>query len=482
MMRQPIRQRFLPNRTPAAMAIALAAFAGGCASLDPKPDINRAAATVAERSGVTPVWAEAWEASLTTWDGRSPLKVEQALAMALRNNREIRAEVEQIAASRADLVQAGLLPNPVVGLTLRFPYDPLIAGTFIGAQVVQSFTALWLRDGKIKAADARLNQTVLDISDKALRLVAEVKATHARIAFGQRALTLRDENLATIRRSIDSLDARIRGGEGTSLDVNRAKQQQAKAQAERAIVIRDLAKDRRRMLELIGFASDGAEWTADADTAALSVPALDESAAITLAGSQRLDVAAARSIVEAQRAVLSVEEKSRLKDFGLGADFERSEAGDKSIGPVVEIAVPIFDTNAAQIAKAGSLARAALANYEAVSQRAVREARVAWVELDSASRLAEQYRATVLAISERNLTLAEAALKSGQADVTVLLDSQRELIDARRTLNELGRDATLARIELEYAVGGRLSVEDHPPPTSPDSGSSSVSPSLQRVR
>lgn len=455
----PRRARRTPHvaRPLAPVVLALLAVVGGCASLDPKPDINRAASTVGERSGVTPVWAEPWEASLTSWDGRSPLKVEQAVVMALRNNREIRAEVEQIAASRADLVQAGLLPNPVLGLTLRFPFDPVSGGSFVGAQVVQSFTALWLRDGKIKAADARLNQTVLDISDKALRLVAEVKSTHARIAFGQNALALSDGNVATIQRSIDSLDARVQGGEGTPLDVNRARQQQAKAQAERAIVVRDLAKERRRMLELIGFAGEGAEWTADGSATAVSVTSIDEPAAIALAASQRLDVAAARSIVEVQRADLSVEERSRLKDFGLGADFERDVDGKKTIGPVLEVGIPIFDTNAAQIAKAGSLARAALANYEAISQRAVREARIAWVEFNSASRLAEQYRTTVLAISERNLTLAEAALKSGQADVTVLLDSQRELIDARRTLNDLERDAMLARIALEQAAGGTLS-------------------------
>ena len=211
------------------------------------------------------------------------------------------------------------------------------------------------------------------------------------------------------------------------------------------------------MLELIGFASEGAEWTVDMNAAAMNASIIDEAAAIMLAGSQRLDVAAARSIVEAQQADLSVEERSRLKDFGLGADFERDADGKKSIGPVVEVGIPIFDTNQAQIAKAGSLARAAFANYEAVSQRAVREARVAWVELDSALRLAEQYRSTVLALSERNLTLAEDALRAGQADVTVLLEAQRELIDARRTLNDLERDAALARIMLEQAVGGRIS-------------------------
>lgn len=466
MMRQPTRPRSLLTRVSAPFALTLVALVGGCASLDPSADIRRASTTVEERSGVAAAWSEPWEATLTSWDGRTPLSDNSAVAMALRNNREIRSQVELIAASRADLVQAGLLPNPIVGLTLRFPFDPVSGGTFIGAQVVQSFTALWLRDGKVKVADARLNQTVLDVSDKALRLVAEVRSTHARIVFGQRAVALSDENLATIRRSIESLEARVRGGEGTTLDVNRAKQQLAKAEADRVAVLRDLAKERRRMLEFTGFAAVETEWVASAHDGPSPATVLDESSVIALAGSQRLDVAAARSIVEAQRSDLSVEEGSRLKDFGLGADFERSESGDKSIGPVIEIGVPIFDTNQAQIAKAGSLARAALAIYEATAHRAVREARVAWVEVDSAARLVAQYRSDVLALSERNLTLAESALKAGQADVTVLLEAQRELIDARKVLNDLEREEALARIVLSQAVGGRLDSSPAPTPSS----------------
>jgi outer membrane protein, heavy metal efflux system len=132
---------------------------------------------------------------------------------------------------------------------------------------------------------------------------------------------------------------------------------------------------------------------------------------------------------------------------------------------VVEIGIPIFDTNQAQIARAGSLARAALAAYEANSQRAVREARVAWVELDAAAQLVAQYRSDVLVLSEHNLTLAESALKAGQADVTVLLDSQRELIEARRVLNDLEREEALARVALEQAVGGRLVVPEGRSPT-----------------
>lgn len=460
-----------PHRARALAALSTLALAGGCASLDPAPDIGRAAATVSERSGVAPEWTEPWDSALTSWDGRSPLRVEQALAMALRNNRQIRSEVEAIAASRADLVQAGLLPNPALQLTLRFPFDPVSGGTFVGAQVVQSFAALWLRDGRIRAADARLNQTVLDVSDKALALAAEVRASHARIVFGQRALALIDETLATMGRTIDSFEARVRAGEGITLDVNRARQRLAGAETERDIAQRDLAQERRRMLELIGFAAEHAGWEAQPDPSADPTPTPDEPGVIALAASQRLDIAAARSVAEARRAELTVEEQSRLRDFGVGADFERSESGEKSVGPVIEIGVPIFDTNEAQIAKAGSLARAALATYEAVAQRAVREARVVWVAADSAARLVEQRRASLVGVAEHNLALAQGALDAGDADVTAVLETQRELVEARRTLNDLERDATLARIALEHAVGGRLEA---PPAVSATTGGAGI--------
>lgn len=455
-MARPIN--FDARRPPptALAACATASMLMGCTSIDPGPDTDRSAAIVADRTRISAAWRKPIQTSLTGWDGRAPLTLEAALRISLRNNREIRAAVESIAASRADLVQAGLLPNPVVALTLRFPFDPVSGGSFVGASLVQSFTALWLRDGRIRAADARLNQTVLDVSDKALRLVAEVKATHARIVFGQRAAALGDESCASIQRSIDAFEARIRGGEGTPLDTGRARQQLAGAQAAATMTARDLAKDRRRLLELMGFPGEWAEWSADpADVPPWSTT-LDEPAAMQLAAGNRLDVAAARAVVEAQRADLGVEELSRLKDLGIGADFERETDGRKTIGPVIGASIPIFDINEAQIAKAGSLARAALLNYEALAQRATREVRVAWIDLDVAVRLADQYRSGVLPLADRNLSLATASLNSGQADVTVLLEAQRELIEARRALNDLEREAALARVALEQAAGGTL--------------------------
>ncbi len=457
-----------------ALVPALALLATGCASLDPGPDIARASGTVAERSGFGTGWDVPWSRELEEWDGLSPLSMEQAIVLALKNNREVRSAVELIGASRADLVQAGLLPNPLVALALRFPTDPSFGGSQVGAALVQDLVALWLRPQRQKAAEARLNEAVLLLSDKALRLVADVKQSHARVVYGQRAVELTRQNLATVDRSIDVLERRIQGGEGTRLDVNRARQQRLVLEAEQKRQERDLAKNKRALLQLIGFAAIAADWTAsegvigdDTEHEPGMPMSWGEGVVITLAAQQRLDVAAARAVVEANGADLKVEELSRVRDLGLGVSAERTEEGGWFVGPALEVRVPIFDFNDAQIAKAGSIARAALINYEATVQRAVAQARSAYVEARTSADIADMYRHQVIALAEENLRLAEAALRAGQDDVTVLLSGQQALVEARQALNGLRLDAALARIELEYAVGGRLETGD---PTATNQG------------
>ncbi|MBS0190560.1 MAG: TolC family protein [Planctomycetes bacterium] len=485
MMRQPIRQHCLFTCPPVALALALAALAGGCASLNPKPDIDRAAATVQERSGYSADWTAPWSDGFEAWDGISPLAADQAIVTALKNNRRIRADVESIAAGRADLVQAGLLPNPVVSLTLRFPFDPVSGGSFVGAQAVQTLTALWLRDGKIKAADARLNSTVLDVSDKALRLVADVKGSHAKILYGQRGVTITETSIHAAKQLVEKIEKQREAGAATQLAVNRARQQVVTLEEELRRQRRELAKERRRLLELMGFASAADGWSA-ADMAAEeasdhepSPPStITEDVVVRLVATQRLDVAASRALVEAGAADLSVEERNRLKDLGLGVDFERDVDGKKTIGPTLDVPIPIFDSNQAQIAKAGSLARAALATHEAILQKGIREARTAYIDATEAAIAADEFRHNTLGgredLSQRlhfNEQNAGAAFQAGEITLIDWLDVLRERQSAMQTLNDLRLDAALARIELEYAVGGRLEV---PPTDSEGAGPASA--------
>lgn len=430
-------------------------FLAGCASLDPTADVDRVTTNIRDRSGYEAAWHTPWSEKPEAWDGRSELALKQAVLLALQNNRAIRADVEQIGVARADLVQAGLLPNPIVNIMVGSADNGV---TVVGASVAQEFAALWLRSSRVKAADARLNQTVLDVSDRALRLVSDVQQNYVRIVFGESAVRLTQSHISLLEKSIDVMTRRVAAGSATSLDVNRLRLQLLDLQTTLIRQNTDLQKFRRTLLEQMGVATMSTEWqVSETGLPLASLPQdLTEQVAIDLAQSQRLDVLASRFVYESRRAALRTEELSRIQSLGLGVEFQRDTGKINSIGPTVSIPVPIFDTNQARIAGAEAQFRAAVATGSAVQQRAVAQARIAWVDFRNSESLATTYQQQILELAAKNLSLTEAALKAGQVDVTILLESQREVIKAKLELNLLQANAMTSLIELEYAVGGKL--------------------------
>lgn len=425
----------------------------GCSTVNFTRDLSRASALVESHSGLTTAWGD--ESVPPAWDGHSPLSSTQAATVALRNGRELRVELELIAAARADLVQSGLLPNPVLSLTLRLPLQG--GNATFDAGLVQQFTSLWLRPYREGAAEAELNRVVLSASDRALRLVADARRVHAQVLFGQRGVALVREDLALLQRSVEATEGRVRAGEATTLDVNRVRQQLLGLQAELQREGANLEQLKRELLGVIGMADAATDWDAIDEQAADSSQdnLLAEAEVVDRLRTQRLDVVAARFVVEERRQELEAKRWLKGKPIvDAGASFEAT-GGKSEIGPAVDLTLPVFDTGAAQFEKARAELRAADARAKHVEQVAIAEARRAWSELQRTRALSDFYRTQVVALAEDNLARTQSAIRAGTTDQTVVLEAQQELIEARRTLNTLDSEMRQASISLEYAMGGR---------------------------
>ena len=67
--------------------VAATVLLAGCVSLDPTADYDEAMGLVEQRSGWRPDWNAPWSDSVLAWDGESALSVDQAVTIALQNNR-----------------------------------------------------------------------------------------------------------------------------------------------------------------------------------------------------------------------------------------------------------------------------------------------------------------------------------------------------------------------------------------------------------
>ncbi len=445
------------SRAPAA-AGALCAFAlSGCAATtDSARDLQRVETLIESRETHRPAYAAPTGTTQAPWDGLSPLDENTAVALALDHNLDLRADLELIAAARADLAQSGLLPNPVLLFTISAPLQGDTVTPF-AITALQQLTALWLRPGRMSAAEARLNQRILDVSDRALRLAADVRTLHARlVATQERASLLRA--LAEARATRCELLSRLLSA-GEATEIEAAEALAATAIARTAAIESATEADalKRTLLEQIGRADAGADWLAIRDRHSAPAAAdIDEDSAIQLALSQRLDVAAARAALDAANEELELAGLAPIPDVSLGVNYFREMSGDSAIGPVLEVTPGIFDDGSARQAGAAAAAKRAAFVAQAVAQRAVREARVAWRQTAGAravfAEIEDRAVAPRRAILEKTRQLAAA----GEASRLDVLSAETEALsaDVERVRAELA--LRVALVELERSAGGAL--------------------------
>lgn len=448
-----------PQRNVLMCTLGLGALlAIGCVSLDPSADFDEAMSLVEQRSGWRPEWNAPWSSSIDEWEGEAPLDVDQAVTIALRNNRSIRAALEGIASARADLVQSGLLPNPVLSATFGSAINGEGGATSISISLIQQLTDLWLRPARKDAAASALRKQILSVSDEALRLVADVRQAHAGLIYAQRAIALTQSHRELVERSIEITEQRMAAGVASQLDVNRLHQLLLALETQLTLQELDLDKQKRELLGVLGLAEAVANWEAQDDGESIEAWSYEtqESDLMKLAALQRLDVAAARKVYEGKRHELRVANLGSLPEIDAGVAFERDEDRRDELGPEVNIEIPIFDNNKANVAKAMSELRRAEIEADLVLQRAVTQTRTAWLDARANLQLVLFYRERVIALAQENLQLAEQAFNAGQVDMTVVLETQRELIQAESELNDLEFMAASSMIDLEYAVGGTL--------------------------
>jgi outer membrane protein TolC len=128
-----------------------------------------------------------------------------------------------------------------------------------------------------------------------------------------------------------------------------------------------------------------------------------------------------------------------------------------TVGPMIDVELPIFDWNQAQTAKAFHEFRQRRAEYEARRQSVVSKVRETKIMHDQACEQVRFFREAILPEVERNLNIVRESYRAGSEDVTVLLQVQEDLIMTQLNALAFVRDVLVYRAELEREVGGRLS-------------------------
>ncbi len=478
------------------LALSACFLLASCTRIEPGAELRQAEAALERSTGLRTEWASLPELQELQTDASGMVALDQVLHLALTNNRALRADLEVIGQAKADLVQAGLLSNPMLSVMLRFPAGGGVSDFAFGLS--KDFADLWLIPSRKRVAQAMLQQRVLSFTDAAIAVATEVKTAYYNLQYLALAAALEQDNLRVLREATDIAEGRLRAGESPQLDVNLLRGRFLEAQLDLLQFQSDYRVTQRMLLRLSGVARAPDGWQAEPLSLDAPYPAVaqDEELLVEAALLQRLDFQAAHWELESAVAEFEQQQRKVIQSLGLGVNgermqsraqpgrkiladtarasvasgkltapeimsagqrrLERAQMIDFLIGPSIEVPLPIFDQNQAQIAKARFRARELLQRYEEVEQRISEGVRLAWTERRLAEDRVRVFQESLVPLQVDNLRLAETAYQSGRESILTVLLAQGELIRTRLSHAAAVRDVAVSVANLERQLAGRM--------------------------
>jgi len=447
-----------------ALVVPVAMFAlCGCATFEKQKGHDRVAATVQERIGADTGWGEGspdaeqiskrLDALLA--DG---LTADEAVAIALLNNPSLQETYEELGVSQADLIQAGLLTNPSLDLSIGFPTtpDPLNETEF---SLVQEFVDLFMLPLRKRVAEEQFVADALRVSHEALATAAEVKKELVAMQAHTQLLALQRLALTAHELGSDLAQRQHKAGNITDLELAERRVAFEQARIDLSGTELSLTAQRERLNRLLGLWGPRTAWTIKDPLPDLprEEPSLERLESIAIR--QRLDIAAARKQVELMRLAADMARTWRyVGRVEVGAHTHQDADGPRLIGPMLVLELPIFDQRQAVIARLESQQRQSERKLAALSVNARSEVREARARLQQTRQLVLHLRTQVLPLREQVVEQAQLQYNGMQIGLYHLLEAKQEQVESQRGYLEALRDYWTANAELERLLGGRRPV------------------------
>lgn len=383
------------------------------------------------------------------------LTTQAAVQIALLNNRNLQTDYERLGVAQADLVEAGLLENPVFSLSLYWGH----AGTITEASVVQDFVSVVSLSARKKVSEAVAQRVTLEVANNAVDLARRVEAQYFTVLGDAQALELARQ-VATATEAAAELAQRQRSAGNLSRRDQTVQQAfYAQMMLESAQLEAQLASDRERLNRLMGVWGQDTGWKMPSRLPPVPdvLPPLEQ--VETQAVSQRLDLAAARKGVDAAGQALSLTRQLRyLGPLGIGVAYKREPDQGSFAGPTVQLGLPIFNQHQASVTRAEAELKRSEERVAALAIDIRSEAREARTRVTAAHDVVRHYRNVLLPLQQTIVTETLKFYNGMLVGVYELLLAKQAQVQTAREYVSASKEFWLAWTDLELAVGGNISL------------------------
>lgn len=377
----------------------------------------------------------------------------QALELATRSSPRLRAARIEPAIARAQLVQAGLLPNP----SLSLGYTRVVQGDTqnrynVGVSTVVDVSGE--RGARVRRAQVEVRAAEVRADSAVLATATEVGAQFTKVLYLQMSIELRREAVDLGERLLAA--ARLRRDAG---DLSRAGVEQAELAFERARgQLLESAGELRRERGVLGSLIGGE--LPDEFRAAGELPAgrggCDREALLARMRHGRPDLQLLSIAVSQAELDAEVSRASRIPDFDIGASVSvRDPSGSSGVlvGGSVAFPLAIFDRRQGDVLAAEHNADAARARREEAARSAEQELGSLCAHLEAVERFLAHVDARISPLAQHRRESVVAAFRLGEVRLEDTILASRELLDIEQASLDAVYQHSAARLALDAATG-----------------------------
>ncbi len=376
------------------------------------------------------------------------LTEDEAAAIALWNNANFQVELAQLGVARADLVEAGLLSNPIFSMLAPVGPKP------IELTILWAIDSLWQLPSRLRAARREVERSARTLVQTGLDLVRDARVAHTELLLAEARLAASARATGLWRETAELFDRRARLGDVSELEARGANADVRTAWEAETRARQGVAIARERLRTLLGLERSHAIQAVATPVPVAPPPPLER--LIGRALEARPDLTAAEVAMDGAAARVGIERAKVFSLLGIANIKQLSTGGPLAAGPGFQTTVPIFNQNQGGIGRAKSDVERAAWRYVAVRQRIVLDVEEANAQLVQAREALQIWRSEVIAAREATLELARATYEAGAEPYLTVVEANRRLTEALLRGAELEADARRAAAQLARGIGGKF--------------------------
>ncbi|MEO8442138.1 MAG: TolC family protein [Betaproteobacteria bacterium] len=429
---------------------------GGCVGFSPDGGFTAVQSLTKERIGKDVEWARDDTGvhsarSLVDQLLAAPLTVDDAVQVALLNNRGLQATYAELGIAESDLVQAGRLRNP------GFSFARLRRGDELAIErlVMVDFLGLLTMPLAVRLERQRFAQTQGRVAMEVLQVAAETRRAYLNAVSAQETVNYMEQVKLAAAASAEL--ARRMAAVGNWSRLNQAREQlfYAETTAQLARARQTAIGERERLIRLMGLWGEDTRFRLPQRLPDL--PGAPQEAADLEARAlrDRLDVQGAKQDAERIAASLGLTRATgfiNVLEIGYQHNSETGQPTQR--GYEIEVRLPLFDWGGARTAKAEHIYMQSVNRAAATAVNARSEVREAYSAYRTAFDLARHYRDEIVPlrkkISDENLLRYNGMLISV---FELLADSRAQVLSVNAYIEAL-RNFWVAESGLQMALTG----------------------------